>query len=577
EIYSKFIIHDRVLIGNKETIAEWHLGNSILNTFISNPNFVGLVNAETQEEVRYQEMRQKSVKCALWLRMQNVQPGDIITVCPSTTIDLYVPFLAGLYIGAVVNTWDINCKLNLDVLRRTRPKVIFTDKKHVLEMYGLAALLFRENFSTIIIAFQPQQHFINLDIILNDFSNYNVEQFVCWKPRYNDIMVILHTINMMTVEKNIEISYMAFQTSFILEIPPLRAAGICGLWYANLGCYYNIVLLVKAIILHAPLVVWWRKDYRQLCAMIEQFQVQWMYFNNVQAIEFNRFITNPDSSRDKDEGIDSDIVSGEEEDVEMLNISENFAFSLSSLKYVLHDLNLEYPWIHEELVYNLPERTNIILLYSYPESGVIASRWCLEKRSNAGYVCKNVELKVINHFGREARPNEHGEICCRSPYMMNGYHLQPMITQSAIDKEGWLHTKDMGCYHRDGFIYVLGNIDLPVTFRGESCDDRCFQNCLEEQEGISQAYVLPVLHEIDGEQPFAFLVKKRNYPRKGEPVINEEVHMEVLEDLFKLDDSSRFGTMFLLEMPRNYYNTLDKKRLYHILVKYLQNDSLCYR
>ena len=39
---------------------------------------------------------------------------------------------------------------------------------------------------------------------------------------------------------------------------------------------------------------------------------------------------------------------------------------------------------------------------------------------------------------------EHGELCCRGYNVMKGYYKMPEETAKAIDKDGWLHSGDIG-------------------------------------------------------------------------------------------------------------------------------------
>lgn len=64
------------------------------------------VEAVTGTETTFAEMTEKSVKCALWLREQAVQSGDIIGICTHNHLESYVPLLAALYVGAISNPWD---------------------------------------------------------------------------------------------------------------------------------------------------------------------------------------------------------------------------------------------------------------------------------------------------------------------------------------------------------------------------------------------------------------------------------------------------------------------------------------
>jgi len=61
------------------------------------------IDAKTGQKITFEEMRDKSVKCALWLKKQRIHRNNVITVCTMNQLDAYVPFLAGLYIGCRVN------------------------------------------------------------------------------------------------------------------------------------------------------------------------------------------------------------------------------------------------------------------------------------------------------------------------------------------------------------------------------------------------------------------------------------------------------------------------------------------
>lgn len=64
------------------------------------------MDAETEEQITFQQMRENSVKCALWLKKVGVKKGDVVTICTRNPSIVYVPFLASLYIGAIANPWE---------------------------------------------------------------------------------------------------------------------------------------------------------------------------------------------------------------------------------------------------------------------------------------------------------------------------------------------------------------------------------------------------------------------------------------------------------------------------------------
>jgi len=64
------------------------------------------VNAETGEQNTFEQMKKDSIRCALWMQENDIQPNDVITICTHNQFNAYIPFLAALYIGAVVNLLD---------------------------------------------------------------------------------------------------------------------------------------------------------------------------------------------------------------------------------------------------------------------------------------------------------------------------------------------------------------------------------------------------------------------------------------------------------------------------------------
>jgi len=61
---------------------------------------------DTGEKLTFQQMRENSVKCALWLKKIGIKKGDVITICTRNLSAVYAPFLASIYIGAIVNPWE---------------------------------------------------------------------------------------------------------------------------------------------------------------------------------------------------------------------------------------------------------------------------------------------------------------------------------------------------------------------------------------------------------------------------------------------------------------------------------------
>ncbi|MCD6129973.1 MAG: AMP-binding protein [Deltaproteobacteria bacterium] len=92
--------------------------------------------------------------------------------------------------------------------------------------------------------------------------------------------------------------------------------------------------------------------------------------------------------------------------------------------------------------------------YGMTECGPLISYASHEelKLFSVGQVVDTLEIKIDSDDPR----NIVGEILVRGENVMYGYYKNKEATENTIDKEGWLHTGDLGLIDEEGFIYIKG-------------------------------------------------------------------------------------------------------------------------
>lgn len=92
--------------------------------------------------------------------------------------------------------------------------------------------------------------------------------------------------------------------------------------------------------------------------------------------------------------------------------------------------------------------------YGMTETGPLISYapWREARFNSAGRCVDELEMK-INSPDPE---NIVGEIMVRGENVMKGYYKNDQATKEVLDKDGWLHTGDLGTIDVDGFLYIKG-------------------------------------------------------------------------------------------------------------------------
>ncbi len=92
--------------------------------------------------------------------------------------------------------------------------------------------------------------------------------------------------------------------------------------------------------------------------------------------------------------------------------------------------------------------------YGMTECGPLISYagWRETRFNSAGRVVDQLEMRIDSPDPE----NVVGEIQVRGENVMKGYYKNEKATREILDKDGWLHTGDLGTMDSDGFLYIKG-------------------------------------------------------------------------------------------------------------------------
>jgi len=140
--------------------------------------------------------------------------------------------------------------------------------------------------------------------------------------------------------------------------------------------------------------------------------------------------------------------------------------------------------------------------------------------STVGRLLPDIEGKIVNPETREdVPPGVQGEIVTRSDCVMKGYYKMPEATAEAIDKEGWLHTGDLGKMDENGYFKVTGRIKDMIIRGGENIYPREIEEFLYQHPKVINVQVIGIPDMKYGEQVLAAIQLKNGQEATAEELV----------------------------------------------------------
>ncbi|MEI5680828.1 class I adenylate-forming enzyme family protein [Mesorhizobium sp. CCNWLW179-1] len=120
-----------------------------------------------------------------------------------------------------------------------------------------------------------------------------------------------------------------------------------------------------------------------------------------------------------------------------------------------------------------------------------------------GLIVRLVDPKT----GRDVATGIEGELICKGPNLMQGYHNKPQETQKAVI-DGWYRTGDLARSDVNGFLTITGRLKELIIRGGQNIAPAEVEETILLDHTIMDCAVIGMPHTMLGEVPVACVVLK---------------------------------------------------------------------
>ncbi|TKR62639.1 hypothetical protein L596_026568 [Steinernema carpocapsae] len=502
---------------------------------------VALIDSETGVEVTYKQLHDQSQSVASYLYQHGFSKGDFVCIIMHNCLEILPIFLGVVMQGGVLSLvryaygdYELTYQL-----KDSQPKFVFCQQT---------------NFEKVRNAVQELPEMPTIVVIANtDSEAYPSgttpfkEVLACppdsSRPKVNvdfskDAVVAIYSSGTTGLPKGVLFSHSNLMTHLAITRAfiethmftnakhLLSAFSGIGLLFMPMYHVVGFITALANVLKGSTVVIMHFYDFEKLCFNIEKYKLGNLKVNSPILIQFT----------------DSPIVE---------------KYDLSSLKVLLTGGAAVPKSVCESAKRRLPSVEFIGQGYGLTETVGVTHGSVFKKDSpiqTSVQLAPNTEMKNVDSTGKELGFHERGEIWLRSKALTIGYLNKPEFTAQSIDPEGWYHTGDIGYVDTNGELYIVDRINEMIKFGSTSIFPAEIEDFLMTHPKIGDVAIVGVPHEVYGEVPMAFVVKK-NERLKGDDVHEYmKSHMATYKQLIG-------GVRFVESIPRNVTGKIMRRML----------------
>ncbi|KAI4483821.1 hypothetical protein M0802_013295 [Mischocyttarus mexicanus] len=514
-----------------------NIGELLFNQLQVYRNNVAQINAHTEEQQTYSQILNASKRLAVYLTKMGLKVEDRIAVCSENNTEFCIPVCAALFTGITI------CPLNPMYVEREfshaltllKPKYIFTS---MTALSKLEKVIKQLTFSPklIVLTTSKSNNLPNMKDLISSIENSEVNNFQVNKVDLNNNVtailcssgttgfpkgVMLTNKNLLLVIKHfydLDTNSM-YKDAVILHLLPYFHS-------------YSFSVLIAGLIMGCKGIILTRFDEKLFLHSIEKYKIETLTLVPPLMVFLAKhpFVSRYDLSSVKT------IWCG------AASLSEEIQ------KAVAKRLNIS----NIKQGYGLTETTLAVLRSSHKS-----------KFGSVGMVAPDTLAKVISidepYSNKPLGANCKGELCFKGDLIMKGYCDDSNSTDTIIDKDGWLHTGDVGYYDEDGFFYIVDRLKELIKYKGFQVPPAELEAILLNCTEIKDAAVVGLPNEEAGELPFAFVVKQEQ-----SKITKDEIIKYVNEQVSN-HKKLRGGVEFVTSIPKTASGKILRRELRNML------------
>jgi len=142
-----------------------------------------------------------------------------------------------------------------------------------------------------------------------------------------------------------------------------------------------------------------------------------------------------------------------------------------------------------------------------------------QKIGTVGLPLPDTEIKLVDvETGEDVEIGKPGEVCIKGPQVARGYLKKPEETKKAFDKDGWLHTGDVGIFDEEGYLRIVDRTKDMLSVSGFKVYSVHVEDVMTKHPDIE---MMAIIGLPDKDRPGSEIVKAVVQLKEGIEATNE--------------------------------------------------------